>query len=65
MCCVYLAMSGSSDRTLSMSDLSLTLRKLRLIVTYSGTYFSGLWISIHFTSWIRMQYADPDPDPGG
>ena len=34
-----------------------------------GIVIAGLWIRIriHFPSWIRIhiQYADPDPDPGG
>ena len=33
----------------------------------SARCVAGLWIRIriNFASWIRIQYVDPDPDPGG
>ena len=32
-----------------------------------GCGSGSAWIRIYFPSWIRIriQYADPDPDPGG
>ena len=39
--------------------------KLKLKPKKQGFGSGSAWTRIHFPSWIRIQYADPDPDPGG